>query len=61
MPIPAKNSQVVPIQNANVDVRETLAMEVESDQLVNRIIEAEAQDDKEAVESFLCGKFFNMI
>ena len=40
---------------------ETLAMEVESDQLVNRIIEAEAQDDKEAVESFLCGKFFNMI
>ena len=35
-------------------------MEVESDQLVNRIIEADAQDDKEAVESFLCGKFFNM-
>ena len=36
-------------------------MEVESDQLVNRIIEAEAQDDTEAVESLLCGKFFNMI
>ena len=36
-------------------------MEVESDKLVNRIIEAQAQDDNEAVESFLCGRFFNMI
>ena len=29
---------------------------MDSEQLVNRVIDAHNQDDKEAVESFLCGK-----
>ena len=37
---------------------ETLAHDVEPEQLVNRVIDAHNQDDKEAVESYLCGKFF---
>lgn len=36
-------------------VWETLAHEVDPDQLVNKIVEADNQDDKEAVESYLCG------
>ena len=36
---------------------ETLAHDVEPEQLVNRVIDAHNQDDKEAVESYLCGKF----
>ena len=37
-------------------VWETLAHEVESDQLLNKVLDADNQDDKEAVESYLCGK-----
>ena len=42
--------------HSQTHVWETLAHEVEPDQLVNKIVEADNQDDKEAVESYLCGK-----
>ena len=35
---------------------ETLAHDVEAEHLINRVIDAHNQDDKEAVESYLCGK-----
>ena len=37
-------------------VWETLAHDVDPENIVNRVIEAHNQDDKEAVESYLCGK-----
>ena len=37
-------------------VWETLAHEIEPDQLISRVIDADNQDDKEAVESYLCGE-----
>ena len=36
-------------------VWETLAREVESDQFLGRVMAADEQDDKEAIESYLCG------
>ena len=38
-------------------VWETLAQEVDADQLVGRVMASYDMDDKEAVESHLCGKY----